>query len=76
MILHETASKLSNVFMRYCKDPQAATKEAEPVVQELYDSLGGCDTCFGRGYILIGEAYDYCNCKRGKQLEKFIENRE
>lgn len=76
MILHETASKLANVFQRYCADPQAAAKEAEPVVNELYKSLGGCDLCYGRGYVTIGDQYDYCECARGKQLKKFIENRE
>lgn len=75
MILHPIASKLTNVFMRYCKDPQGAAKEAEPIIQELYDSLSGCDDCFGAGYIIMGDIYDYCRCKRGKSLSKFVENR-
>lgn len=76
MILHVTASKLANVFRKYCSDPRGAAKEAEPIIDELYKSLGGCDICFGRGYVLLGELYDYCKCPRGKQLLKFVENRE
>lgn len=76
MILHATASRLANVFQRYCRDPRGATKESEPIINELYKALGGCDICFGRGYVLLGEEYDYCRCTRGKQLKKFVENRE
>lgn len=75
MILNATATRLANVFQRYCKDPRGAAKEAEPIIDELYKALGGCDTCFGRGYILLGEEYDYDTCPRGKQLKKFVENR-
>jgi len=76
MILHEIASKLANVFNKWCKDPQSAALEAEPIINELYRSLGGCDFCYGRGYILLEPEYDYCKCERGRQLEKFVEGRE
>lgn len=71
MILHSIASKLANVFNKYCDDPTGAATEAEPIVQELYDSLGGCDICFGRGYVVVGADCGYCECSRGTQLIGF-----
>lgn len=75
MILLQTANRLANVFNKHCKNPTLAAEEAEPIINDLFDSLGGCDLCFGAGYVIIGEDYDYCKCRRGKSLEKFIENR-
>lgn len=71
MILHQIASKLSNVFNKHCADPITASAEAQPIIEELYESLGGCDLCFGRGYNMLMEI---CTCDRGKQLQGFIKN--
>jgi hypothetical protein len=72
MILHQLASKLTNVFQKYCSDPQAAANEATPIVEQLFQSLGGCDLCFGRGYTINMEL---CSCSRAAQLAEFIKHK-
>jgi len=74
MILLQTANRLANVFQRHCKNPTLASQEAKEIIDDLYEALGGCDVCFGKGYNLIGEAYEYCDCNRGKALEKFVDS--
>jgi len=76
MILHQTASRLANVFQKYCKDPTGAVNEASEIIDDLFTALGGCDQCFGKGYVIMGDRYDYCECERGKQLIKFNENKK
>lgn len=76
MILHQTASRLANVFNKHCKNPNLASQEAQEIIDDLYNSLGGCDVCFGKGYAIIGDEYDYCPCERGKHLEQFIKNKQ
>lgn len=73
MILHQTANRLANVFNKHCKNPTLASQEAKEIIDDLYDSLGGCDLCMGSGIILI-DGYQLCDCRRGDQLKNFIEH--
>lgn len=76
MILDALASKLANVFQKHCTSPQDAIAEAKPIIDDIYKSLGGCEICYGKGYKLIGDNWDYCECDRGKGLKGFIEGRD
>lgn len=71
MILHPISSKLANVFNKYCVNPGAAAVEAEPIINEMYSSLGGCDLCFGKGYNIHMQ---FCECPRADALRGFIKN--
>lgn len=71
MILHPISSKLANVFNKHCANPGAAAIEAEPIINEMYSSLGGCDLCFGKGYNIHMQ---FCECSRANSLKSFIKN--
>ena len=71
MILHPIISKLANVFNKHCMNPGAASLEDEPIINEMYSSLGGCDLCFGKGYNINMQ---FCECPRAASLKRFIQN--
>lgn len=74
MILNQLTARLSNVFQKYAKNntnAMAAAKECEDIVDSIFESLGACNDCMGKGYILI-DGYHLCSCDRGKTLKSFI----
>lgn len=73
-MLNELTARLANVFQVYAKNNTSATeaaKECEEIVDEIFESLGGCNDCLGKGYILI-DGYHLCPCARGNSLGQFI----
>lgn len=76
MILNQLTARLSNVIQKYAKNnisAQEAAKECEQIVDDIFASLGGCELCFGAGWMLI-DAYQICECKRGEALRGFVEH--
>lgn len=77
-MLNELTARLANVFQVYAKNNTSAmeaAKECENIIDDLFASLGGCELCYGAGWILI-DGYVICDCKRGMALEGFMEHYE
>jgi len=74
-ITDETVNKFYNLLKKYAwRDVNNAIADANNIIDELLEATGACDTCSGRGFVTIGNKYELCSCKRGEQLEGFVEN--
>lgn len=66
--LHQLKVKLLNALTTGEEDLIDST------IDEIFDAMGGCEKCFGRGYLVIHKTGKLCDCERAEQLKGFIKN--
>ena len=66
--MQELLNNIIFVLQKYFVGNKEGKDKFRKELARLIDAFGGCDKCFGRGY--IDTDYTYCDCERGQQLEK------
>ena len=51
----------------FVEKSSVSIKKLQSALKQHLEAFGGCDICWGRGYLDI--TYTYCKCSRGQQLE-------
>lgn len=51
-----------------------ARDEISSTVDAIFTALGGCEKCFGRGYLIANDIGQLCDCERAARLKEFIAN--
>lgn len=64
--LHQLRVKLLNAIER------GVPGEVEGAVDEIFMSMGNCEKCYGRGYLISGNTGAFCDCDRAEKLKNFI----
>jgi len=70
---------ISTFFLVAANQSSDAYVELDKAIDEAFQSFGGCDDCYGKGYLAEissdhQEVVLFCTCDRGKQLKRLIES--
>ena len=75
--LHQLKIKLlSDINSHYSlNDASSAKSVAQEIdwdIDTIFDALGGCEICFGRGYLITDDIGKFCTCERSDRLRGFL----
>lgn len=79
--LHQLKVKLLNSIGKFYVLADASTardakEEIEATIDEIFSAFGGCELCYGRGYLATGQEPEFCACPRADALRAFMEDKQ
>ena len=70
--MQELLNNIIFVLQKYFVGNEIGLEKFRAELARLIDAFGGCDKCYGRGWLLESEI-TYCQCDRGIELKNVID---